>query len=80
MEKSDYSLTSLLPNLSKTYERLLYNQMYTYFSNFSPQYQCCFRKGHSAQHCLLAMTEKIKKPQDTKIECDVMTLGTDAFF
>ena len=54
--------------------------MYTYFSNFSLQYQCCFRKGHSAQHCLLAMTEKIKEPQDTKIECDVMALGTEAFF
>ena len=35
--------------------------MYTYFSNFFPQYQYGFRKGYSAQHVLLAMTEKIKE-------------------
>ena len=31
------------------------------FSIFFPQYQCGFRKGYSAQHCLLAMTEKMKE-------------------
>ena len=59
-EKTNYRPISILPNLSKISERLSYDQMYTYFSNFSPQYQCGFRKGYRSQHCLLAMTEKMK--------------------
>ena len=47
--------------------------------NFSPQYQCCFRKGYSAQHCLLGMIEKMKEPHDTEIECNAVASGTDAF-
>ena len=31
-----------------------------------PKYQCGFRKGFNAQHCLLAMLEKWKKVVDTK--------------
>ena len=45
---------------SKIFERVLYDQMYTYFSNFLPQYQCGFHKGDGAQHCLVAMFGKMK--------------------
>ena len=37
-----YRPISILLNLSKIHERLLYDQMYTCFSNFSPQYHCGF--------------------------------------
>ena len=43
--------------------------MYTYFSNFFPQYQCGFHNGYSAQHCLLAMIEKMKEVQNNKKVC-----------
>ena len=33
---------------------------------FLPKYQCGFRKGFNAQHCLLAMLEKWKKAVDIK--------------
>ena len=33
-EKLNYRPISILPNSSKIYERLLYDQVYTYFSNF----------------------------------------------
>ena len=39
---------------------------------FSPQYQCVFRKGYSAQHCFLAMTEKMKEARDSNKVCDVV--------
>ena len=35
-EKSNHRPISILPNLSKIHKRLLYDQMYTYFSNFFP--------------------------------------------
>ena len=60
-EKSNYSPISILSNLSKIHERLLYDQMCTYFGNLFFQYQCGFRKGYSAQQCLFRMTEKIKR-------------------
>ena len=68
-EKSNYRPISILPNLSKINERVLYGQICTYFSNFFPQYQCGFRKGYSAQHCLLAMTEKMKEARDNSKVC-----------
>ena len=34
------------------------NQIYPYLNNFFPKYQCGLRKGFSAQHCLIAITEK----------------------
>ena len=58
-----------MPNFSKIYERLLYDQMYTYFNNFFPQYRCGFRKGYNAQHCLLEMTVKMKKARDSNKVC-----------
>ena len=54
--------------------------MYTYFSNFFPQYHCGFRKGYSAQHCLLAMTEEIKEAlHNNKICAAVLTCLSKAF-
>ena len=68
-EKSNYRPIRILPNLSKIHELLLYDQMYTYFSNCFPQYKCGFHKGYSAQHCLLAMTEKIEEARDNNKVC-----------
>ena len=38
--------------------------MYDYLGNFLSKFQCGFRQGVSAQHCLLAMIEKWKKCVD----------------
>ena len=53
-----------MPNLSKVYERLMYNQIYPYFDALFSKFQCGFRKGFNAQHCLLAMIEKWRKTLD----------------
>ena len=59
--KSNYRPVSILPTLSKIYEKLLHQQMYEYFENIFPKYMCGFRRGHSTQHCLLYMLEKVLK-------------------
>ena len=56
-EKENYRPVSILSNLSKIYEKLMYNQLYKYFDNILLSSQCSFRKGYRAQHCLLAMIE-----------------------
>ena len=57
-EKGNYRPVSILPNLSKIFERCIYKQISEYFENILSKYQCGFRKGHSAQHCLIALLEK----------------------
>ena len=61
LSKENYRPISILPNVSKIYERCLYDQIANYFEHIFSRYQCGFRKGYSAQQCLLAMTEKWKK-------------------
>ena len=60
-EKTNYRPVSILPSLSKIYERLIYNQLSKFFENILSKFQCGFRKGFSAQDCLLVMIEKWKR-------------------
>ena len=61
LSKENYRPISILSNVSKIYERCLYDQIVTYFEYIFPRYQCGFREGYSAQQCLLVMIEKWKK-------------------
>ena len=46
------------------FKRCLCKNIPTYFEDILSKYQCGFRKEHSAQHCLLALTEKWKQSVD----------------
>ena len=48
---------SILSHLSKIYDRCMHDEINAYFDILS-KFQCGFRKGYSAQHCLLYMIEK----------------------
>ena len=63
-EKSNYRPISVLPNLSKIFENVLYDQISSFFENIFSKYQTGFRKGFSPQSCLVAMIEKFKKSLD----------------
>ena len=63
-EKESYKPVSILPNLSKIFERCMYDQLKDYFEKLLSTYQCGFRKGVSTLHCLLAMIEKLRKSLD----------------
>ena len=62
--KVSYRPISILPTLSKVYERLLYPQIYGYFDDIFSKFLCGFRKGYSTQHCLLYMLETRRKALD----------------
>ena len=64
--KDNYRPVSILSNLSKIYEKLLFKQISGYFEPILSKFQCSFRKGYGAQHCLLAMLEKWKLAVDNK--------------
>ena len=64
--KDNYRPISILPNVSKIFERPIFKQISAFFDNIFSTYQCGFRKGYSAQHCLVAMLEKWKFCNDKK--------------
>ena len=54
--------------------------MYEYFNLIFSKYLCGFRKGHSTQHCLLFMLEKLKKALDKGLTTGIfLTDLTKAF-
>ena len=59
--KDNYRPISILPVVSKIFEKMLCNQLSNYFDNIFSKFQCGFRKGFNAQHSLLLMIDKWKK-------------------
>ena len=64
--KENYRPVSILSNISKIYETCLYNELSSYFEDIFPDYQFDFRKGISAQQCLITLTETRQKYLDNK--------------
>ena len=58
--KTNYKPISILPTLSKIYEKVLHIQIYEYFNTIFPKFLCGLRKCISTQHCRLYMLEKIR--------------------
>ena len=59
--KENFRPVSILPTLSKMFEKCMFTQMSTFFDNIFSNQQCDFRKGCSTQHCLLVMLETWKR-------------------
>ena len=57
-----------------------YDQIYTYFDKSSVKHHCGFCKSYNAQHCFLAMTEKMKEVRDkNKVFATILTDLSKAF-
>ena len=70
--KINYRPVSILPTLSKIYEKKLYLQIYDYFNGIFSKYLGGFRKGHNTQHCLLFMLEKLKEALDKGLTTGIL--------
>ena len=57
-KKENFRPVSILPVLSKIFEKLMSKHLFTFFENILSKFQCGFRKGYTTQHCLLLMLEK----------------------
>ena len=74
-DKSNYRPISLLPAISKLFEKLYATQIGSHMEKYFSKYLCGFRKGLSTQYCLLVMIEKLKSALDKNEYCG--TLLTD---
>ena len=71
----------MLSNISKTYERCLYDQVQFFFFFYSllSKHQCGLRKGDNAQHCLINLIEKSEKSFDNGEAFGTLTDLSNAF-
>ena len=54
----------MLFNISKIYERCIYDQIQLFFDSLLSKYQCGFRRSYNARHCLVSFIEKWEKSVD----------------
>ena len=54
-DKANYRPISLLPVVSKVFERLIIKQIEPFINNYLSKFLCGFRKGYSCQYALLNM-------------------------
>ena len=57
---------SLIPIISKLFERKMYDQIIVYINDFLSPYLFGYRKGHSTEQCLTVMLEIWRKALDEK--------------
>ena len=60
-DKTNYRPVTILTNISKIYEKLMYNQLSKYFDSLLDTNQCRFGNGFSSQYCRLVMVETFKE-------------------
>ena len=63
-DKVNYRPVCLLPHVSKVYERIIFNQISTYFEPYFSSFLTGFRKNYNTQHSLLKMLELWKEALD----------------
>ena len=69
---NNYRPVSVLPCISKLFEKMLYAQIHSFIEKFPSPYLCGFRKGYSTQDCLLVMVETWEKALDKKENAGAM--------
>ena len=62
--KDNYRPVSILPDISKIFERCIFRQLSNFMDQFLSKYQCGYRKGYSTQYRLLGVLEKWKSAVD----------------
>ena len=59
-DKGNYRPISVLPSISKIFEKLLYERLSEFVKDKLSPFLCGFRKQHSTQHALICIIEKWK--------------------
>ena len=67
LDKTNYRPISILPTVSKIFERILFNQLQRFSNKFISPLLCGFRKGYSTQHAFTNLLQKWQKCLDA---CD----------
>ena len=61
LDKTNDRPISILPTVSKIFERILFNQLQCFLNKFLSPLLCGFRKGYSTQYALINLLQKWQK-------------------
>ena len=75
LNKTNYRPVSVLPIVSKLFEKIMQKQINDFISNYLSPYLCGYRKGYNTQQALLALIEKWKKNLDDKAYVGAVLIG-----
>ena len=64
--KKNYRPVSVLPNISKNFERIMQKQICAHVDNFLSPFLCGYRKGYNSQHALLSLIERFRVACDNR--------------
>ena len=76
-DKTNFRPISVLPLLSRVFERVIYNQVGKYMDTFLNKLLCGFRKSRSTQHDLFKLLQQWQKERDNSglVETILMDLS-----
>ena len=66
LDKTNYRPVSVLPVVSKIFERIMQKQINDFIISFLSPYLCGYRKGFNNQHASLTLVENWRKSLDNK--------------
>ena len=66
LNKENYRPISVLPIISKVFEKLMENQINLHIKSFLSPYLCGCRKGFNSRHVLTSLIERWQKSVDNK--------------
>ena len=78
--KENYRPISILPSISKVFERLLFQQITSYVTDVLSPYLCGFRKGYSTKHALLRLLDQLNKNLDKKGKVGLLLMDLSKAF
>ena len=78
--KENYRPISILPSISKIFERLMFQQITSYVNNIISPYLCGFRKGYNTQHALLHLVNNLNKCLDNHQRVGVFMMDLSKAF
>ena len=78
--KENYRPISILPSISKIFERLMSHQICSYVNNIISPYLCGFRKGYNPQHALLRLLNNLNKSLDHKKKVGLLMIDLSKAF
>ena len=75
-DKSNYRPISLFPSASKVFEKIIFEQLTSFFENKLSKFLCGFRKRYSTQHALMNLIKDWQSALDrsSKVETILMDI------
>ena len=78
--RTNFRPISVLPTVSKLFERIIDTQIVAYITPFLSSLLCGFRKGYNAQHALVRLLEKFKISLDESGKAGAVSMDLSKAF